>query len=662
MARDIPVGNGQLLVAYDTSGLIRDVYYPHVGQENHAGCGSFRVGVWEEGAFEWLPSGWQCEVGYLEDTLVTQVMWTHQERGLRLAVNDTVDFHENVHLRRITVSEFSGRKRMLRLFFGFDFSIGGNDIGDTVALRPETGCLVHYKHDRYFLMNALLCGRAGFDQYATGNKRRLEFEGTWKDAEDGVLSGNPIAQGSVDSVVALHVTVAPGGAESAWLWMAAGRSWNEVQALNRELHKRGPAQMLRRTHDYWRLWATKEPGATDGLSDAAARLYRRSLLVMRTQIDRDGAIVAANDSDNVQYNRDTYSYVWPRDGALVAHALDLAGYPEISQSFFKFCAAVVEREGYLLHKYTPSGTPASSWHPWVKDNRCQLPIQEDETALVIWSLWEHYRRYRDIEFITPLYRPLIKNGANFLMNYRDSATGLPLASYDLWEERYAVLTFTAAAVYGGLTAAAGFVEAFGESELAEDYRKGASALREAACRTLYQQDTRCFARGVVFPEEGEPVVDRVVDASICGSFLFGLLQPDDARVTETVQRVHEKLWCSTSVGGLARYEGDAYYRAGADTPGNPWFVTTLWYAQYLIARAQAIDELKPVMDLLEWTAAHALPSGVLAEQIDPHTGKPLSVSPLTWSHAAFVTAVCEYRQKRQQLEESLKLNIRTRTP
>ena len=655
MARDIPVGNGQMLVAYDTNGLIKDVYYPHVGQENHAGGAPFRVGVWEDGLFDWLPNGWQCEVGYLDDTLVTRVVWTHAERGLRLEFNDAVDFRESILLRKITVSETSGCKRMLRLFFGFDFSIGGNDIGDTVALRPEAGCVVHYKHDRYFLMNALLCGRVGFDQYATGNKRKSAFEGTWKDAEDGVLGGNPIAQGSVDSVVALHVALEPGGTETAWLWIAAGESWNEVLALNRDLVKRGPAQMFRRTHDYWRLWSTKEPGATEGLPPAVAQLYRRSLLIMRTQIDRNGAIVAANDSDNVQFNRDTYSYVWPRDGALVAHALDLAGYPEISQTFFKFCASVVEREGYLLHKYTPAGTPASSWHPWVKDNRRQLPIQEDETALVLWSLWQHYSLYRDIEFITPLYRPLIKNGANFLMNYRDGATGLPLPSYDLWEERYEVLTFTAAAVYGGLTAAAGFVEAFGERELAEDYRKGAAALREAAVRSLYQQDARCFARGIVFPADGsEPVVDRVVDASVCGSFLFGLLPPDDSHVAETVGRVREKLGCATAVGGLARYENDLYYRSATDVPGNPWFVTTLWYAQYVIATARTVAELAPAMEILEWTAAHALPSGVLAEQLDPHTGKPLSVSPLTWSHAAFVTTVCEYRQKRQQLKGASK--------
>jgi glucoamylase len=42
------------------------------------------------------------------------------------------------------------------------------------------------------------------------------------------------------------------------------------------------------------------------------------------------------------------------------------------------------------------------------------------------------------------------------------------------------------------------------------------------------------------------------------------------------------------------------------------------------------------MDLLSWVAAHALPSGVLPEQINPLTGAPISVSPLTWSHATYI--------------------------
>ena len=46
MPRDIPVGNGTLLVCFDRDYTIRDLYFPHVGQENHMGGGLSRCGVW----------------------------------------------------------------------------------------------------------------------------------------------------------------------------------------------------------------------------------------------------------------------------------------------------------------------------------------------------------------------------------------------------------------------------------------------------------------------------------------------------------------------------------------------------------------------------------------------------------------------------------------
>ncbi|MEK6978409.1 MAG: glycoside hydrolase family 15 protein, partial [Candidatus Hydrothermarchaeota archaeon] len=55
------------------------------------------------------------------------------------------------------------------------------------------------------------------------------------------------------------------------------------------------------------------------------------------------------------------------------------------------------------------------------------------------------------------------------------------------------------------------------------------------------------------------------------------------------------------------------------------------------------------MDLLEWTADHALESGILAEQVNPYTGEPLSVSPLTWSHSTFVVTVLEYLERMNAL-------------
>src|SRR3954468_24405954 len=78
MPRDIPVGNGQLLVTFDHQYQMRDVFYPHVGQENHAGNGPCRFGIYADVPGQnrcqlaWTSSpGWNIRQRYLRDTLAT---------------------------------------------------------------------------------------------------------------------------------------------------------------------------------------------------------------------------------------------------------------------------------------------------------------------------------------------------------------------------------------------------------------------------------------------------------------------------------------------------------------------------------------------------------------------------------------------------------------
>ena len=110
--------------------------------------------------------------------------------------------------------------------------------------------------------------------------------------------------------------------------------------------------------------------------------------------------------------------------------------------------------------------------------------------------------------------------------------------------------------------------------------------------------------------------------------------------------MQERLWVRTDIGGMARYENDYYHQVESrDTvkvAGNPWFVCTLWLARYQLMRARTVEELAPGLELLQWAADRALPSGTMAEQLHPYTGEPLSVSPLTWSHAEYVRTVREY--------------------
>jgi len=356
MPRDLPLGNGDYLVTFDSRYQLRDIYYPNVGQENHTVGDPSRFGLWVDGTFAWTgDDGWDRHITYEHETLVGDTTLVHPKLGLSLRFRDAVDFDRNIYFKEVTVEDAIGRERQVRFFQHFDAHLYGNDTGDSAYYDPRSQAVVHYKGRRYFLISGSSGGSAyGLSSFAIGQKDAPGKEGTWRDAEDGELSRNPVAQGSIDSVGMVAVTVPARGTATAVFWIAAGQAYEDVRELDKLVRERTPASFLARTKDYWRLWANKDESITEHLPDEINGLYKRSTLVIRTQVDNRGAIIAANDSDVLRFNRDTYSYLWPRDGALVADALDLAGYGEVTRRFFFLCGELITREGYLLHKYNSS--------------------------------------------------------------------------------------------------------------------------------------------------------------------------------------------------------------------------------------------------------------------------------------------------------------------
>lgn len=650
MPRDLPVGNGRVLINFDKEYCLRDIYYPHVGQENQTMGSRSRFGVWADGKFAWVGSSWQIERKYMKESLVTDVFLRNEDLKLELRVHDTVDFEFDIFIREIRIHDLSGKDRDVRLFFNHDFYISENEVGDTAYYDPATKSLIHYKKNRWFMVNCKGKEAIGVEQWSTG-KKGFGADGTWRDAEDGELGNNGIAQGSVDSTVRISAHVPAGKEATAYHWICFGTNYEDVHKLNVEVARRTPGSFIARNQNYWRLWVNPEYIDFQNLPQKVIDLFKRSLLVIKTQIDDGGAIIAANDHDIAQFARDTYSYMWPRDGALVAYSMSKAGYRAPAERFFKFCHDVIKPEGYLLHKYNPDRSLASSWHSWVNNGEAVLPIQEDETALVIWSLWHHFKKFRNVEFCADLFKRLVDNAGNFLLEYRDKETGLPLPSHDLWEERYGVHLFTVASVIAGLDSASAFSHALGELDLHEKFKKGAEEIRTAMKQHMWSEEHGRFCRMAKRSATGYEL-DMNIDASMYGIFAFNALPVNDPKVEATMKAIRERLWVKTDVGGCARYENDYYHQISQDienVPGNPWFICTMWLAEYEIARTHSPEGLKEAAAILEWVADHSLPSGVLAEQVHPYSGEPLSVSPLTWSHATFVTCVLEYLEKRRQV-------------
>ena len=643
MSRDLLLGNGSLAVAFDAQYRLADIYYPHVGQENHTGT-PFRFGVWCDATLTWIEdASWQRSLSYLRDTMVSDVVCTNEDAGLRLRCHDAVDADANVYLRKIVVRNTRNESRSLKLFFHHDFNLYGNPTADTAMFDPDSRSLIHYKAKRYFLINAAVDVNVGIDEYACGRSGIGRDEGTWRDAEDGVLSMNAIQQGAVDSTFALPMTIEANGSATAYYWICAGQRYNDVRQLDESVRTEGPAKVLSRTASLWYTWVHKSGEDLTDLPDEVAELYRRSLLIVRAHCDRDGGIVAAIDSEIEWGHNDHYSYVWPRDAALAADAMDRAGFNNVARHFLTWAHDTISNDGYFLHKYTPDGALASSWNPWVRAGKKQLPIQEDETALVLWLLARHYERTRDLDFVRSVYRRLVLQPAEFMIAFRDPATGLPLPTFDVWEERQGVFTFTCSAVSAALSAAASLANLFNDQERRTRYDAVAVEIRDAMLRHLWLEEEGRLARGLILRDD-ELQLDRTIDASVFATFYFGVFGASTAMVDATMRAVRDALWVQTEVGGIARYENDSYQRAaGADAlPGNPWVICTLWLAEHAIARATSVAELQSALDLIRWARSKARPSLVLPEQVHPTSGAAMSVVPFNWSHAQVISTVRGY--------------------
>lgn len=647
---DIVLGNGETLIGIDRNAELRDLYFPFVGLENHVG-GKFRhrVGVWVDGNLSWLSDGrWKINTSSGKETMSGETTALNEELGVELFFEDVLYNEKNIFFRQITVKNLWDQKRHIKVYFNHEFEIYESRRGDTAYYDPHHQSIIHYKGRRVFLIKTNTEGKS-FDDFTIGLFGIEGKEGSYLDAHDGKLSQNPIEHGKVDSIIGVYLDIEPNSQKTVDYWIAISKTIQGVLDLNEYIDERTSSYLMKTTKDYWHAWVNERNFNFFHLENDVVDLFKKSLLILRSHVDNNGSILASGDSTLLQYGRDAYSYMWPRDGALSAIALDKAGDYNVAKRFFEFCNEVITKDGYFMHKYRPDKSLGSSWHGWVYKGKPQLPIQEDETALVLYSLWKHYEFSKDLEFIESIYNSLIKKAGDFMVSYIDTTTGLPGPSYDLWEEKFGTSTFTSASVYGALTAAASFSKLLGKTQHEIKYSTHAQKVKDAILNYLWNDERKMFYKMINF-ENGNTIVDHTLDfSSIYGVFKFRILDVHDERITDSIKTM-EALASRIPIGGMMRHEDDAYYRSYHDVPGNPWVITTLWLAQYYISAAREEKDFDKVKEILGWVVRHALPTGVLPEQLDPHNGRPLSATPLTWSHSEYVSTIINYLEKLEELE------------
>lgn len=640
MARPIVLSNGELHVGLNTYGLVHDFYFPYVGFENHSAGKNLRhrIGVLVDGNLSWLDdNNWIFEFDYLHTALIGHTKARNDNLGIMLEFEDFVDTSMSAFMRNIHVINMRETNREIRLFMHQAFIIGDSRSNtDTAQYLPDSDAILHYRGRRAFVISGKY-NDMPFDQHSIGLFGIEGRDGTYRDAEDGELSNSNVEHGRVDSTIRFKLNIDAHSSGRVNYWIAAGTSIREALYVHRQIKDDGLTNRLHATASWWYQWLKPAIEVSEKIAPKHRQTFLQSVMIIKSQIDKHGAVIASTDTTMLNYSRDAYAYSWPRDGAFVMWPLIRMGYTDEAHRFFEFCKRVLNPGGYLMHKYRADGALGSSWHPYVQDGVVAPPIQEDETALVVFVFAQYYQMHPDASLIKDFYEPMIKPMADFMASYIDELTGLPKPSYDLWEQVFMTTTYTVSIVHAALLVAADLASIAGDDDNAVRWKTVADDIQIAAHKHLYNDDRKAFYKGLIVKDD-IIVKDATIDtSSIFSVSMFGLFAPDSDEMSSSIDTLTSLFGVNDGAIGLPRYENDDYRRAHSEVTGNIWFITSLWLAQYYLDKKQD-DKAYAIID---WVQSCAMSTGVMSEQFDPVSKKIISPAPLTWAQAEYVSTLLD---------------------
>ncbi|MFD0697398.1 glycoside hydrolase family 15 protein [Paenibacillus sp. GCM10027628] len=632
---DAIAGNSRFLASLGRTGRLFRLWWPHIDYPQHVD--EIRTGLFIDGMTEktsWFDSaedGWKHEAGYVARTNIFRVQAESAELPVAVESFDYAVPQEDIYVRQYRFTNRGAVPVSFQFIYFSSFRSMETDYYHTTQFDEPLDALTHMRHAYIFsLSSSNVCTK-----YQAGH--------AWEAAQTGRLNGNEIDMTPDGALSWRFADLEPGQTVEVPVYIAAGSTRQEAADTLLRAKSQPISHWYNLTNAYWQQFLADAVPAPDTSNDDIRELYERSLLTMKLMSDeQSGSVVAAPEFDEGFTRCGGYAYCWGRDAAFITTAFDRVGLSSLSTRFYEWTLTAQDPDGSWQQRHYHDGRLAPSWG-----------LQIDEGASILWGMWQHYSHIQDTAFAERVW-PAVAKGADFLVRFLDEETGLPAPSRDLWEERLAEHTYSAAAVYGGLTAAAAFARLRGLATEATAWALAAEGIQQRIRERCWNEDRGSFYRGLKLAvtesvyREAEATGaatsiatnakgystfllehDPIIDISLLGvSVPFGAFPADDPMMVQTAEAIEQALTVP-GVSGIKRYEDDHYIG------GNPWILTTLWLSHYRIARGQ----YEEARTLLQWAVDHRTEMGLLPEQIDKATGETAWVVPLTWSHAMFILAV-----------------------
>ena len=621
------IGNKKMLATYTQKGELQRVYFPC--KDNKQYINFFHTGVKiNESDLIYLHDDINniYKQYYDTDTNILNTEITNTYFNLKILQTDFVLLKENVLAKKYTF--FNEGKIDLNTQF-FIHSELLSDKNNFVSAKIIDGGMLQYAHD--FSLSTFAKEKDIIKHQINGSKETIKRA----DIKDKDYIGM-----SKDTSIAYEIgNIKPGEKKEIQIciYIDENRNISDMEDEVERIKRIDFEKEYMNTKSYWRKYVKAHNGLKlkepeNSYDEMIYEIYKRSILLfpLLTNVET-GAVVASPEIDEEFTKCGRYAYCWPRDAVFITKAMDILKMNKETEKFYKvFCKKTQSKNGMWEQRFYTDGKLAPCWG-----------YQIDETASVVYGVYEHYKYTNSQKFLQENLQ-MCEKAIDFLKRYVNDileGTNKYHVSYDLWEMCEGIHLYSLASIYAAFDSMLNIYEVLGKnvsefennrlkdekiSKSKKEIEKLQLDIKKYINKNLYDEDKKCYVRN---PE------DKKMDISLLGAVIpFKVFKPKEKKIQNTVERINMSL--RTYTGGYQRFENDHYMN------GNPWPIANLWMTLYYLETG----EKKKAKECFDFVVKTSGKHHFLGEQVNNETLKPNWVIGLGWSHAMFIIVLEKLRQ------------------
>lgn len=616
------IGNKKMIATYTAKGEMQRVYFP--SKDNKQYINFFHTGVKiNESDLIYLHDDINnvYKQYYDTDTNILNTEITNTYFNLKILQTDYILIKENVMAKKYTFIN-NGTIDLNTEFYIHSELL--SDVNNFVGCKIVDGGMMQYAHD--FTFSTFAKGKNILKHQINGSKDKIKRTEIYDKDYIGM---------SKDSSIAYEIgLIKPGEKKELQICVLIDENKN-VSDIEDEIERVKKIDFEKEyinTKTYWRKYIKEHNGlklkeSDNSYEERIFEIYKRSILLFPLLINSEtGAIIASPEIDEDFTKCGRYAYCWPRDAVFMTKAMDILKMQKETEKFYKvFCKKTQSKNGMWEQRFYTDGKLAPCWG-----------YQIDETASVVYGVYEHYKYSKSEKFLKENLQ-MCEKAVDFLKRYVNDIledTNKYHVSYDLWEMCEGIHLYSFASIYSAFDCMQKIYDALGSnvSEFENNRLKEEKVSKSKKEMEKLQLEIKKYINKNMYDEEKKTYLrntqDNKMDISILGAVTpFNVFKPKEKKIQNTVEKINLSL--RTYTGGYQRFENDHYMN------GNPWPIANLWMTLYYLETGEK-KKAKECFDfVIKTVGKHYL----LGEQVDNQTLKPNWVIGLGWSHAMFITVI-----------------------